>query len=152
MKQISYPKIPQFRNVVSAIKHQASYVGQDDDGQPIYDGSIRKPILTARGTVKIHGCFSKDSLVTLPNGDSVPISKIKVGDEILSYDLENHKHVTKKVLNTFERDLDKKWIKLHFDNGSFIECTEDHKIWTSNRGFVEAKNLTPDDDFVIDFE
>lgn len=54
-KHISYPKIQQFRNVVSAINRLITYVGQDENDEPIYDSSIKKPILTFTGTVKIHG-------------------------------------------------------------------------------------------------
>ncbi len=81
MKQINYPKIPQFRNVVSSIKHSASYVGQDDNGDPIYNGSIRKPILTARGTVKIHGtnagvCYNaQDGIYTQSRNNPFDIEK-----------------------------------------------------------------------------
>jgi intein/homing endonuclease len=30
-----------------------------------------------------------------------------------------------------------------------IKCTPDHKIMTKNRGWVEAKDLTEDDDVVV---
>lgn len=62
-KHISYPKIKQFRNVVSDINKQISFVGLDVNGEPIYDLSIKKPIITFTGTVKLHGtnasvCFN----------------------------------------------------------------------------------------------
>ena len=57
-KQINYPKTQQFRDVVSTIKNQASFMGMDDDGEPIYDPSAKMPTLTFNGTVKIHGTNS----------------------------------------------------------------------------------------------
>jgi len=66
MRHTSYPKIPQFRNVISDINRQITYTGLDNEGKAIYDPSIKKPILTFKGTVKLHGtnasvCFnSKD--------------------------------------------------------------------------------------------
>jgi len=59
----SYPKIKQFRNIVTDINRVISFVGMDKDGNAIYDASIKKPILTFKGTVKIHGtnasvCFN----------------------------------------------------------------------------------------------
>jgi len=65
-KHISYPKIVQFRNVVSNINREITYVGLDEEGKSVYDPSIDKPTLTFKGTVKLHGtnasvCFnSKD--------------------------------------------------------------------------------------------
>jgi len=55
MKQINYPKIPQFRNVVSSITKMASFKGIDVNGNPIYDETATKPVLLFKGTTKIHG-------------------------------------------------------------------------------------------------
>lgn len=57
-KHTSYPKIPQFRNVVTTINRETEYTGLDKEGNAIYDKSIKKPILTFRGTVKLHGTNS----------------------------------------------------------------------------------------------
>lgn len=54
-KQINYPKIQQFRNVVSTIRRESSFVGLDADENPIYNDALQKPILTFKGTVKLHG-------------------------------------------------------------------------------------------------
>ena len=67
-KHISYPKIEQFRNIVSNINRRITFVGLDKDEKAIYDPSIEKPTLTFKGTVKLHGtnasvCYnSKDGL------------------------------------------------------------------------------------------
>ena len=62
-KHISYPKISQFRNIVSTINREIEYTGLDEEGNAIYDKSIEKPTLTFKGTVKLHGtnasvCFN----------------------------------------------------------------------------------------------
>lgn len=62
-KHISYPKIGQFRNVVADINREVGFVGLDEEGNAIYDQSIKKPTLTFKGTVKLHGtnasvCFN----------------------------------------------------------------------------------------------
>jgi hypothetical protein len=54
-KIIKYPSTGQYRNVVKSVLERSSFVGLDEDGKAIYDPSIKKPVLTARGTVKIHG-------------------------------------------------------------------------------------------------
>jgi hypothetical protein len=54
-KFISYPDIKQFRNVISNIKHQAQYQGQDENGNAIIDENVKLPRLSYIGTEKQHG-------------------------------------------------------------------------------------------------
>ena len=149
-KMIKYPSIEQFRNIVSNVNRHFNFVGLDENGDAIYDPTLPKPIITFKGTVKLHGCFEKDSLVTLANGEEIPIKDINIGDYVLSYDIENDKYLNKEVYHVENGVSDKKWVKLVFDNDSYIECTDDHKFYIKNRGWVEAKNLTCDDIFLED--
>lgn len=55
MKMIKWPSIEQFRNIVRNVQHRASYVGQDDNGEAIYNNLRQKPVLRFEGTVKLHG-------------------------------------------------------------------------------------------------
>lgn len=64
-KHISYPKIQQFRNIVANINREISFTGLDEEGNAVYDPSIKKPTLTFKGTVKLHGtnasvCFNSE--------------------------------------------------------------------------------------------
>ncbi len=54
-KHIKYPKIEQFRNVVANINRMVSFVGLDENGAAVLDHTIPKPVLTFKGTVKLHG-------------------------------------------------------------------------------------------------
>ena len=49
------PSIEQFRNVVKNINQMSKFGGYDANGEPIIDNSRKAPILTATGTVKLHG-------------------------------------------------------------------------------------------------
>ena len=55
---ISYPSTPQFRVVVSNVNRQYNFVGLDENGDAIYDPLLPKPVLTFKGTVKLHGTSS----------------------------------------------------------------------------------------------
>lgn len=96
-------------------------------------------------TEKIHGCFREDMPVMLANGEYRPISDIKAGDMIISYDGENF--VPDEVVNVISQKLDKSWLRLTLEDGKEIICTEDHEFLT-NRGWVQARNLTKEDDIV----
>jgi len=54
-KIIKYPSTVQFRNVVKSVCERSSFIGLDESGKAMYDPSIKKPVLTFKGTVKLHG-------------------------------------------------------------------------------------------------
>lgn len=54
-KMVKFPSIEQFRTVVTNINRHYNYVGLDENGDAIYDHTLPKPVLTFKGTVKLHG-------------------------------------------------------------------------------------------------
>ena len=52
---IKYPSIDQFRNIIRTVKTQHDYKGKDEQGEPVYKHDSPYPILTFKGTVKVHG-------------------------------------------------------------------------------------------------
>ena len=58
MSHSKYPSIGQYRNIIKEIKDSSSYVGQDEEGNPIFDITKKAPTLTFTGTTKIHGSIS----------------------------------------------------------------------------------------------
>jgi hypothetical protein len=54
-KLIKMPSIEQFRNVVANVDRQHNFVGLDENGDAIYDQTKPKPVLTFKGSVKLHG-------------------------------------------------------------------------------------------------
>jgi len=99
---IKFPKIGQFKDVIRNVAHQTAFQGLDEDGQPIYDGSIQKPTLPFRGTVKLHG--SNGSIVINPD-DSF---KVQSRNRVLSLDRDNA-GFAQFVLGTVGQDT---WIEL----------------------------------------
>ena len=67
-RHISFPSIEQYRNVVADVIRRAHFDGMDAEGEAIYNPNKPKPVLTFKGTVKLHGtnagvCFNhKDKL------------------------------------------------------------------------------------------
>lgn len=55
IKCIRYPKLRQFRDIIREVSLDAAYSGDDENGDPIYDGSLEKPTLIFDGAVKVHG-------------------------------------------------------------------------------------------------
>lgn len=53
-----FTDIGQFRNVIKAVKHEASYAGVDADGNAIYNETYELPTIKFYGTPKAHGTNS----------------------------------------------------------------------------------------------
>lgn len=88
---------------------------------------------------KTRQCFAAGSMVWTPNGP-VPIEKLKTGDEIYTFNIENSSLETTKISNTFDNNI-RDTMEVRNKNGHKSICTYDHKFLTTD-GWVEAKNLT----------
>jgi len=55
LKHYSFPSIGQFANVIAAVNRKATYKGNDEQDEPIYDKFASKPTLKFIGTTKLHG-------------------------------------------------------------------------------------------------
>lgn len=143
-----FPSIDQFSHVRRNILWKAQYCGQDANNEPIMDRTATMPTLSYEGTVKLHGCVSKDTEVTLADGSTKPISEIVVGTSILSYNTEAKQIEFDIVKDVIVQELSKDWLELTFENKKTLKCTEDHPLFTRNRGWVEAKNLAEDDEIL----
>lgn len=104
---------------------------------------------------EIHRCLSYNTLIDTNKG------KIKIGDIvknklnvlIKSYDSKNNKVEYKKIDNYYEVENKKELLELSIEDEKQcihkIICTPDHKLFTFNRGYIKAKNVTPEDKLFI---
>jgi len=100
----------------------------------------------------LDNCLDYYSRVTLESGDQAylgPIVKKRQHVKVLSLNLETGKVEPQKVVGWFQ-ELDKsaRWLKVITDGAKRNRtgivgtiCTEDHKFYIPNRGWVRAKNL-----------
>jgi intein/homing endonuclease len=101
---------------------------------------LEKDKSTGQSFQKIGHCFVGETMIQTNEGKK-RIDEIKVGEMVLTR--KGFKKV-KKVFNNGIRDVRKYLI-----NGKIIECTEDHKIFTFNRGFVKVCDVIHSDIFCI---
>ena len=87
------------------------------------------------------GCFLKNSKVIMADNSLKQIQNINVGDYV--FDAFGN---TREVIDTLEYHIDEDIIELEFEDGRVIKCTLDHEILTTNRGWVQAKDLNEEDD------
>ncbi len=72
--------------------------------------------------------------------------------EVLSRDLDNDVDEWCLVENSGMTNTNAKTIKITDENGCFIICTEDHLVWTQNRGYVRAGDLEENDILLLNEE
>lgn len=88
----------------------------------------------------IPGCFTKNQLVHTSKGTK-PISEIKIGEKVLSYNHEKDVNEYREVLNTFEHKTHPdKLLRLKLKDGTTIEVTEKHLFFTGTE-YVQIKDL-----------
>lgn len=99
--------------------------------------------------MKWDGCVHADSVLITSQGDMTIKELIESATSsiyVLGRDLDNKEDVMTKVLATNATDGDKEWISVEFENNQSIILTEDHEVFTTNRGWVAAGKLTSEDD------
>ena len=126
---IKFPSIEQFKHIVQQIRKSAEW------------HQVPTPKIEFFGSVKVHGCVSKNTLVTLADGSQEKIEDLEVGTQILSYNTASHTIEIDEVTDVLSANLEKEWIRLDFSDGNFLECTIDHPILTTD-GYVSAGELS----------
>jgi len=104
---------------------------------------------TARGeTLDMLICLPGSARILTLGGASVRIDKLSPGETVLSYNTFTHLLESKRILRVFKNNLaDRSMVRVRHENGS-IDCTFEHKIYTTNRGYVPAGLLTLSDQLV----
>ena len=87
-------------------------------------------------------CFRAGTLVSSTNG-FVPIEKIKIGDTVLSYNLEKSKIEQKKVENVFKQETQEIY-ELNTNNQK-IFVTAQHPFYVEGKGWVKVQYLQKGD-------
>lgn len=105
--------------------------------------------------LKIDGCVAPSTILKTNYGYKSILEIIKEFEEnpnsnieIEGYDEEEKKEKFFKLKNIFSSYGEKSWLELKFDNNTSLFCTKDHLIYTKNRGWIEAENLSNEDVFL----
>ena len=93
-------------------------------------------------------CLVPGTLIMTSKGE-IPIEKITKNDLVFSYNEESGNIELKKVDQTFTRSYDGELIEIITEN-KIIRVTPNHKIYTQNRGWVEAEKLEVKD-IILEF-
>lgn len=101
---------------------------------------------------EFHRCFDYETPVITNIGIKYlgDIVENELEVSVLSYNEMTKENEFKPIKNWFKNPVNKKLIELTVqnDDGKIlrVKCTDDHKFYTNNRGWVKAKDLTDNDD------
>lgn len=83
-------------------------------------------------------------------GEAKTISEVQIGDKVLSANLQNNKLEYRPILRFYQRPYKGKLYTITDQFGHKLTCTPNHKVYTQNRGFIRADELTTNDLLVIE--
>ena len=115
----------------------------EPDRAEFYDVSLGNICRTG----KCDFCLVPDTLIKTQRGD-IPIIDIKENDLVYSFNENTNNIELKKVDQLFKREYNGELIELQVD-GRVLRLTPNHKVYTQNRGYIEASNLQLDDTILI---
>ena len=88
----------------------------------------------------IPGCFHKDQLIHTSRGVK-PISEIKNGDKVLSYNHQKHINEYRMVYNTISHEKhNDRLYEIKMKDGTIIKVTENHEFFSGTE-YVKIKDL-----------
>lgn len=102
-------------------------------------------------------CLSGNTLIPVSNGTEKTIKTIvdeyKSGivNYVYSYDLDTDKYVLGKVVNGDMTGFHLKVFRVTFDNGKYVDCTDDHKFLTKDKSYKMVRDLQLED-YIIPFD
>ena len=108
---------------------------------------------------KLDGCVSGDTLITMENGERIPIKEIvesKIEGNVQTYNPETGKIEFNKILNHMKNmdDINEskyQWYEIELDDGRKIRLTGNHKVFIPELGcYRRVDELTGDESFLVD--
>lgn len=106
---------------------------------------------TTKISVKWDGCMHPDTIIQTDKGE-LPIEEVidrhNRGEKfsVLAYDVELQQSLLTDVNFACKKNGKTPWIRIELENGDMMMLTENHRVYTNNRGWVEAGYLTDSDD------
>ena len=100
-------------------------------------------------------CLKGDTKITIKKQNiimDINIEDLNLTTEVFvkSYNTQTQEEEFKLIQDFAQISSNAKVMKITDDSGRFIVCTPDHKIWTENRGYVEAKYLINSDILLLE--
>jgi len=118
------------------------------------DATLPKMVEAIREILKEHKtqkgiihCIDSEAMIKMSDGSQKRLIDIAEGDKVVAWNEKELKFESSTVAANWDMGS-KECINVHLENGEILSCTPDHRILTSNRGWVQAQDLSIEDDIV----
>lgn len=118
---------------------------EEDDFIPVFSENTDVK-LTNKCSQGCVFCLLGDEHIQTTTGEK-EIKDIHDGDIVFSFNEKDGNLELKPVIETYCRDYDGYLIEIETENGKLI-CTPNHKVYTKNRGYIEAGDLQLSDELL----
>jgi len=101
--------------------------------------------------LKVSGCFRGNTQISLMDGTNPTIKEMAddpetfIGKSVLTVN-EKTKHLEpKKIKNAKKTHKNVELVRVHLDNGKYIDCTSNHRFMLRDGSYREVQDLKPND-------
>jgi hypothetical protein len=93
----------------------------------------------------ISTCLSYESIIYLPTGPKQIGEVVENGikEKVLSYNIKTSKIQWKQIQSFSTRPMPNRTVRIVHEFGE-LHCTPDHRIWTKEKGYIRAEQVTTD--------
>ena len=100
-------------------------------------------------------CLSGETIITIECADGsindIMIKDASTKDKVYSRNIKTGKNEFRQINASLKTRADAKVMRItDSETGHSIVCTPDHRVYTQNRGYVEAKDLVETDKLLIE--
>jgi hypothetical protein len=141
----------QSKNIGSLILHQAGTVTAAYWLNKVYT----EDVAMAHKSCDIHLhdlCFGKDARFILADKSDMSFAEAEAkgitSADIISYNIETKKCEIEKAVNICKRGINRELIQIMLEDGTLLPLCEPTHLFLTNKGYVEAQNLSDDDDIL----
>lgn len=147
----SYYQFEQPLNEGGAQGHMANIVEDPDltfgDLKKIFTGVFSGDIIIDEK------CLSPDTIIQLKNHGKMKIADVvcnKIKDKVLTYDFEKNCTCYENIEDWVENTNTNDWLKIILEDGRYIICTPNHRIYNTKAGIdVKAEELSIGDELIV---
>ena len=112
------------------------------------------PLYYGETIVATNPCLTGDTIVATNKGDIFfvdLVTRMKCGEKLqaLTYNIEKNITEYEDIVFADKTRENANIIQIELEDGKILKLTPDHKVYTKNRGYVKAAELTKDDDLVV---
>ena len=119
---------------------------EEDDFIPTFSENTDVTI-TRKCGMNCQFCLTGDEKIITSKGKK-EIKDLMVGDLVYSLNKNTGDTEIKPIIETYVREYNGDLIEIETDYGKLV-CTPNHRVYTRNRGYVEAGNLQLTDELLF---